>query len=733
MSGRGSRHKKTRMKDLKEEVCISHYREDTGDIQTNSEHSAGVASLAADFAMVFGMREWGEAAGLLHDKGKEQHAFQRHIRHATGIDITCQDDRTPHAFVGAIIAKRIYGESGFAMPNIIAGHHRGLYDQTDLEEELNKELPAEVSMEFEKLNLEKPTRMESRNDLSHMTRMLFSCLVDADRLDTEKFMNPGEFAQRDSGDSLEELNKLLDDRLNAFRQDTPVNKIRHEILRWSQESSQGDSGFYSLTVPTGGGKTLASLSWAMRHALRNKQKRVIIAIPYTSIIVQTAAILKGIFGERNVLEHHSDVGRSEDCEETGVVELATENWDKPIVVTTNVQLFESAFSNKPADCRKLHNICNSVIILDEVQTLPTDYLQPITSILDSYKRMFGCSILFTTASQPTLEGEQKGCGACVPLKGLDKIIEIIPPDSDLNARLKRTTIKRDEFSSSYDDIARRICAHERVLCIVNTRKDAKEIYGRMEKSPTTYHLSRMMCSAHIKKTIDEIKRRLASDTTTPVRVISTQLIEAGVDIDFPIVYRQVAGLDSIVQAAGRCNREGRMESSETIVFDLFKENRALPRGMIARSYEALMALGKIGDYSSPEVISRYFKQLFCRVSSFDKKGIDHCYDKRGWANFETMAKSFKLIDDKTTPVIVDYEDSLAAVEEIRREGCSKTLVRRLYKYTVNLRDCDFKNLRDMGAVEEVAPGLWFATSEKQYDKNIGLCFTNYWLDEPQIM
>ncbi|MGN0029098.1 MAG: CRISPR-associated helicase Cas3' [Marinilabiliaceae bacterium] len=723
------------MRDQRDEVCISHYREGTGDIQTNEEHSAGVANLAADFATDFGMREWGKAAGLLHDKGKEQRAFQTHIRHATGIDTSGHDVRAPHAFAGAIIAHKSYNDkgAGFVLPNIIAGHHRGLYDQTDLEEELKKGLPAEVSADIGNLNLETPVRMKSPTDLSHLTRVLFSCLVDADRLDTERFMTPGEYAQRDSGTSIEELNKLLDERLNAFRQDTPVNKIRHEILRWSQAASQGDRGFYSLTVPTGGGKTLASLSWAMRHAIRNAQRRIIIAIPYTSIIVQTAAILKGIFGERNVLEHHSDVERSDDSEETGDVDLATENWDKPIVVTTNVQLFESAFSNKPAACRKLHNICNSVIILDEVQTLPTDFLQPTTEMLDTYRRLFKCSILFTTASQPTLEGEQKGCGACVHLKGLNKIKEIIPPDADLCSKLKRTTIRRDEFSSSYDDIARRIDAHARVLCIVNTRKDAKEIYDRLEKSPTTFHLSRMMCSAHIKRTIDEIKRLLASDTTTPVKVISTQLIEAGVDIDFPIVYRQVAGLDSIVQAAGRCNREGRMESSETIVFDLFKENSSLPRGLISRSFEALRALGKTEDYSSPEEMSRYFKQLYCRVATFDRKGIGRCYNKKSLANFETIAKNFKLIDDKTTPVIVDYEDSRAAVEEIRRDGRRASLVRRLYKYTVNLRDWDFKSLKDMGAVEEVIPGLWFATSRKQYDENIGLCLTNLWLEEPQIM
>ena len=268
-------------------------------------------------------------------------------------------------------------------------------------------------MQTDAIQLNKAKFTLTENQINHLVRVLFSCLVDADYLDTEKFMNVSSASQRGHHKKLSELQILLEDhfcKLNNNSEDSTVNVIRRCVQEQCIKMSSGENGFYSLTVPTGGGKTLSSLLWAMRHAVCNGQKRIIIAIPYTSIIVQTASVLKSIFGEENVLEHHSQftIDSIIDKDIRLKAKLASENWDYPIVVTTNVQLFESMFSNKPSDCRKLHNIANSVIILDEVQTLPTDYLQPIVDALKSYQRMFGISVLFTTASQPVLSGLIEG-------------------------------------------------------------------------------------------------------------------------------------------------------------------------------------------------------------------------------------------------------------------------------------------------------------------------------------
>ena len=291
--------------------------------------------------------------------------------------------------------------------------------------------------------------------------------------------------------------------------------------------------------------------------------------------------MRGIFGDENVLEHHSNVNLFDDenSEIRKKLKLATENWDYPIVVTTNVQLFESLFSNKPSDCRKLHNLAKSVLILDEIQTLPINFLQPIVDTLDTLKKVFGTSILFTTASQPVLTGEIVGSNKLVAFEGLPEIKEIIPAEAKLHDRLRRVGLEFDETRSNYDEIAERMTKFPRVLCIVNTRNDAKEIYSRLPKEGITLHLSRMMCPDHVRTTIEQVKTALKQDSNAIIRVVATQLIEAGVDIDFPVVFRQEAGLDSILQAAGRCNREGKMDLGTTYVFRLQKP---LPPGFISQ-------------------------------------------------------------------------------------------------------------------------------------------------------
>lgn len=491
------------------------------------------------------------------------------------------------------------------------------------------------------------------------------------------------------------------------------------------------TGFYSLTVPTGGGKTLSSLVWAIKHAIKNGQKRVIIAIPYTSIIVQTASILRSIFGEENVLEHHSCVDPEQIKDERlkEKMKLATENWDYPIIVTTNVQLFESMFCNKPSACRKLHNIVNSVIILDEVQTLPMDYLQPIVDSLKTYNKLFNVSFLFTTASQPVLSGLIEGCNPKAAFNGIDHITEIIPDDFKLHEKLRRVKLSINDEGKNYDEVAEMLSQHKRVLCIVNTRRDAKEIYQRLSQEGVTLHLSKMMCPDHISETIKAIKTALKDDKNEIIRVVSTQLIEAGVDLDFPVVFRQEAGLDSILQAAGRCNREGRCGLSTTYVFSLSKEH-SLPKGDIQAANSARLNLGNDHDWFAPETMTSFFKQLYCRKESFDKKDIRHyLYYPTNNLNFQTAAKEFQLIEDDGVNVVVCWKNSIDIVQQLLVNGPSYMLMKKLSKFMVNINRTDFKALVDMGVVSEKKEGLFVVDYKQQYDEHIGLRTDNNWANE----
>lgn len=626
-----------------EEQAISHLyqRKEDGKwiIQSNEEHQKGVAEMAASYAGLFGLASWGNFLGLIHDKGKERAAFQQYIRNANGLPTDDKDHYTNHnhAFVGGLLAKELMGSTWINfLSNQIISHHTGLHDYNELETILQEEsIPAEINKDNIKIEksllinelmaLDVLKSKEGANLFHHLSRMLFSCLVDADRLDTERFMDVQSWQQRGHSTSIATLLPKLEAHIRMLQSssaDTEVNRIRQKVQEQCRRMSQKEKGFYSLTVPTGGGKTLSSLLWAMKHAASHSMNRIIIAIPYTSIIVQTARLLKKIFGEENVLEHHSnfnpdDVKNKEMREK---LKLATENWDYPIIVTTNVQLFESLFGNKPSVCRKLHNIVNSVIILDEVQTLPTDFLQPIVDALKAYRKLFGVSVLFTTASQPVLCGKIKGAQS--ELNGIECITEIIPNEFALHDQLRRVTIEFDDKGNTYNEIAAKVSQYNKVLCIVNTRKDAKELYDRLPNEGVKIHLSRMMCPAHVGDAIERIKELLQDASQPIVRVIATQLVEAGVDIDFPVVFRQEAGLDSILQAAGRCNREGKLERGHTFVFSLSAEGR-IPFGSIASANNARKNLSKDSDWFSPVTMDRYFRQLYVRVNTFDKKDIKY--------------------------------------------------------------------------------------------------------------
>lgn len=705
--------------------------------QSNEEHSNGVAKLASNYANKIGFGNWGFILGLLHDKGKEQNDFQRYIRKVSGYMPEIKDSRrTPHAYVGALMARQLYPQLYPLLSMPIMAHHAGLYDYTDFLERMKAEMPSDIrSGNSIKLEIPKDKEYKSQ-DFQHLVRVLYSCLVDADFLNTEEFMQKSRAKLRKKQKSIKELLPLLENHLNVISESSEkneLNALRSSIQKLCKDASIDYPGFYSLTVPTGGGKTLSSLLWAMLHAVKYDKDRIIIVIPYTSIIVQTAAILRNIFGVENVLEHHSvfdsELIFKESTEETCEIKLrqllATENWDYPIVVTTNVQLFQSMFSNKPSQCRKLHNVCNSVLVLDEVQMLPMEHLQPIVDGLSTYQRIFNTSVLFTTASQPVLSGEHEGCNPRVRLKGLTEVKEIIPKGMNLHDKLRRVNLHIDKHPVDYDELVARLLRYDKVLCIVNTRREAQEIYSRLPKNENVFHLSRMMCSAHIQKVIAEIKDAFKNTQIKTVRVVATQLIEAGVDIDFPIVFRQEAGLDSVLQAAGRCNREGKLGISDAYVFSF---NHPLPQGCLSKGSSTLKNMLKVADWFAPETMKDYFIRLYRQCETFDKVEINDRMKPEEWY-FETVSKDFRLIDNNGVNVIVNYEKSMELIHELKANGISYGLMKQLGRYMVNLREHDFKKLMKEHLLDKVMEGVYVLSDREQYDVNTGLVTKNHWLEE----
>lgn len=725
---------------------ISHIRKEDLAIQTNKAHSCGVAERAELFTQALGMPGWGTFLGLLHDKGKEKKDFQTYIRlmNEFPADSRTYQDKT-HAYVGALLAKRLFPKGYHFVAYALAGHHAGMPDSYSLEELLKKDLPEEVSWDGLPDVPSPPSylRQMQQPDLNHLFRMLYSCLVDADYLDTENFMMPGQARLRNNQTSLADLLPKLEVYLQNLAErsaDTPVNRIRKQVQDVCRQAAERPSGVYSLTVPTGGGKTLSSILWAMLHAIRQGKQRIILSIPYTSIITQTAAVLKKIFGDDQVLEHHSNlaVDETDVSDETALrKKLATENWDFPIIVTTNVQLLESMYASHPSACRKLHNIANSVLLFDEVQTLPGERLQPIVDALRTYQRFFGVSLLFTTASQPTLEGVRPGHQA--DLLGFEKIEEIVPAAWHLHEKLRRVHLHFCTSPLTYQEISEQLLQHPRVLCIVNTRKDAGEIFSRLgesEPGALHFHLSRMMCAEHLDHTLHEIKEALQRDASTPIRVVSTQLVEAGVDMDFPVVYRQEAGLDSILQAAGRCNREGKLpELGRTEVFQI--EGRRVPLGTLNYANQARLNMPVPEDWFSPEAMKDYFTHFYHQIPTFDKK--EEGKDGLKWTMqellysvkklmFDTADHVFRLIDSKGYSVVVHYGESDTLMNHLKNGVFDPLLFRRLNRYAVQLNEHDFKAFVEAGMIEPVQ-GLYYLSDSAQYHSSVGLKLDNHWIDE----
>lgn len=661
-----------------------------------------------------------------------------------------------HSTAGAIHAIQKNKCIGKILSYAIAGHHAGLSDWREdkaggrpLHERLengNPHLKQALQgcppQEILGIRIPPTTRpcisgVNPQEYIHLWIRMLFSCLIDADRLDTEAFMNPERVQQRENLISMAELKKRFDSfmqKKQASALSSPINEKRKLILeRCKQMGREKQPGIFSLTVPTGGGKTLASIGFALEHALQYGKKRIIVVIPYTSIIEQTAEVLKNVFGEDVVLEHHSNLDPEK---ETIKSRLATENWDASIIVTTNVQFFESLFAARASACRKMHNIVNSVVILDEAQTLPTDFLKPIISSMKGLSQAFKTTFVLCTATQPVLdrtigEGEAQ-------LNGFQNVTEIMEDPNALYQDFQRVTVNNetgDNISpSTLEKIAERIANERQVLCIVNTRKQCQELFNLVQAKSNdgveVLHLSALMCPEHRSDIVAEIKEKLIQNQ--PLRLISTQVVEAGVDIDFPVVYRELAGLDSIAQAAGRCNREGKLcQKGSVYIFQL--EGNA-HGGRFSKAQNACKTTFRCniqqGNELAPKSFEAYFIHYFSGLNSFDKNGIIQLLTQdapSGCIQFRTAELLFKLIENiNQHPIIVQYQgkrgkrvNSNHLIEELKRTGISKKLMRKLQRFTVSVYDKEFEHLREQGAIEEMM-GLWVQVRDEIYDPKIGL-------------
>lgn len=717
--------------------------EDVQSWQLLFDHLAGTARIAEAFGASNGLSDLAYCAGLFHDLGKYSDAFQQKLRgHGSFVDhSTAGAQEIVQAFVTH--AQPVLGK---LLAYTIAGHHSGLPDfgsilDVETESTLCGRLKRKVEPyehyknEFQNLNLTaasfpllKPSTPSGGFTLAFMVRMLYSMLVDADFIETETYMTGGK--SRGIFPSILELRKVFNKYLeaNSFPS-TPVNQLRSEIFQNSIEAAKLPRGLFSMTVPTGGGKTLSSMGFALQHAALNNLKRIIYVIPYTSIIEQNAAVFKNIFSKAFVLEYHSnfdweDSGKPEAGENAdfSVMEkqrLASENWDIPIIVTTNVQFFESLFASRSSRNRKVHNIGNSVIIFDEAQMLPQGFLKPCVLAIAELVLNYGSSAVLCTATQPEL---QRFFPSKLP------VVEIMKDPSSLYDEFKRVTI-HDLGRISDEELISSISRYDQALCVVNTRKHARHLFDGLAQEGR-YHLSTLMYANHRKEVIQQVRDALSENRTC--RLISTQLIEAGVDIDFPVGFRALAGLDSIIQTGGRVNRNRRFQESDLFVFEPVTESiKKLPlhiaqAGDVTRQ---ILRDWKDKDPISLAAIRDYYLRLYnlqAENTAFDINEIIACFEKPGLTepafDFRKASEAFKLICDDTVGIIIPLEEEMKhLLFELRSAVFPLDILRKIQPYTVNVYRHELEKLIDNSMVE-VIDKIYFVLKDpdKNYDAEIGL-------------
>ncbi|MFU2079876.1 CRISPR-associated helicase Cas3' [Avibacterium endocarditidis] len=723
-------------------VFFAHSTEDPTekDWQLLSDHLINVAKMAADFAQYFGAQEIAYHMGLLHDFGKYSEPYQARLRGGPRVD---------HSTAGAKLAVEKYPQLGWLMAFCIAGHHAGLAnglregELTTLAQRLENIIPAldkawqdEIPL-ADKLSFPAitPSKTEQFFSLSFFTRMLYSCLVDADFLETEAFYAKGQNVSVERGNYPDlitlqhHFNQFIQSKFrqsSANQKVSSLNQLRSQIFDYAVQQAALPPGLFTLTVPTGGGKTFTSMAFALEHAKIHQLRRIIYVIPFTSIIEQNAAQFRQAFGElgeKAVLEHHStfDDGKLADKNSKDKLRLASENWDMPVVVTTAVQFFESLFANRSSRCRKLHNITGSVIILDEAQMLQLNLLRPIMAAIDELARNYRCSVVMCTATQPAIH-QQHGF-----YKGFENLREIAPNPEQLFERLARTIVQhigeqKDESLLNY------LTENPQILIIVNNRKHAQHLYHLAKSLAGCFHLSTLMCAKHRTQILDEIRHCLKE--SKPCRVISTSLIEAGVDVDFPLVMRAEAGLDSVAQAAGRCNREGKRAQSESLVFIFKPEEQWKPPAELNVLSACMRSVVRShqSDLLAPDAILNYFKQVYAsKGSELDKAGIlADCHNARLNFPFETMAKKFQMIQSHLVPLIIPFnEEAEKLIDSLQNAEQIGGILRKLQPYTIQISEKILTALYQRGAVdlinrERFGEQFYYLINRDLYSEHSGL-------------
>ena len=711
----------------------AHIREEDKEVQTVQQHLENVAELAKEFAMPFGAEDMAYQSGLAHDLGKFSAGFQHRIWDG--------GPKTDHSTAGAMEMKKLANNPCTLLPAYcIAGHHAGLMNgggqQDDSETtgtlfgRLNKNLPQDylVYKDFVQLKVPQPPRIKPLGrqgfSLSFLTRMLFSCLVDADFLDTDAFMKNHEIA-RGSGCSIKELSQKLDNYIHEkhwLDAKEGLNGKRSAILKTCIDTGDSaEKGLFTLTVPTGGGKTVSSLAFALHHAIKCGMKRVIYVIPYCSIIDQTVENFVAILGKENVLAHYSGAQYDDQDEDMNEARLLTENWDMPVIVTTAVQFFESLFSNKTSACRKLHNIADSVVIFDEAQTLPLDYLQPCVDAIAELTVNYGTTCVLCTATQPALG---KLFEVYAPALSAH---EICPNTQELYSTFRR--VRYEQLGVLTDEeLTQRLNACSQVLCIVSTRKQAKNVYDLLEREGS-FHLSTLMTPEHRRAALKAIRERLKNHQ--PCRVVSTSLIEAGVDVDFPTVYRAYAGLDSEIQAGGRCNRENKRPLQDSIVYLVEPESKYKGSPAMQRPKEEAYGVthGR-EDIDAPEAVTEYFNRLYHDTgNALDVKEIVKGFENGVRSHFsfpfKTAAENFCIIENNTWTVLIPRNDRSREIAALFTQNGFKPdrkLYREMGQYCVNIYKNHFDELYP--SLNMVGERFGILTVLNLYDENTGLSFEN---------
>lgn len=688
------------------------------------DHLINVAEQARKMAEPFNLGNPAFWLGLIHDIGKANPVFQEYLRNITeGKRVESE----PHAIWGASLIYALIstgteegnGWERYSLPAM--GHHSGIPDRDEAALKMSdflkrREDAIYLTKEYLKSLAEHVSNMdEVLPDLYIGThervvlkeeftiRMLFSTLVDADYLDTESHFRGKTSELRRKWPELESLarrfNRNYENHIRSFKKglNKEVREAREYVFDCCRNSSTEKSGIFTLTAPTGSGKTLGYLKFALDHALKHEKSRIIIVLPYTSIIDQTAATVRDLLGEDAVLEHQSsfDITQLESDEQLDRYLLAVENWDAPIIITTTAQFFESIFSNKPGKARKIHNIANSVVVLDEVQALPPELLDPTRDVIDTLVEEYSVSIVLSTATQPSVfkdVGEMSNAYTSLNAK------EIITDYDRVFSTLKRVDYEKIEGETSWNDLVDVAQKLDQLMVVFNTRFQALKLYEMLKDLGDTYHMSSLLCPEHRKAILKAVKTKL--ECGMPVRLISTQVVEAGVDIDFPEVWRALGPLDRIVQVAGRCNRNGKKKKGRVLIFE--PEGGATPRGPYKVGIEkSKILLNKydVNELHYPNIYREYFALLHSSING----DIFNIQTLRKEMRFGEVSKRYRLIKDETVAVVVPYKDSAQRLKEFLSYPSRETWL-GLQPFVVNMSKQEIT--RNEIYLHEIKAGLY---------------------------